>query len=107
MSVIIANFSSDVLTLTFDEERRSVSVAYRDHPEVFGHPRFLMADFDKSVALVRNALRELVRGWRLLPPKITVTINRKMEGGITTIDRKLLAEIFLHGGARAVTIQNA
>jgi hypothetical protein len=66
-----------------------------------------MADFDKGVVVVRGALRELIRGWRLLPPKITISINRPMAGGVTSLDRKILADIFLHGGARAVIVKTA
>lgn len=84
-----------------------VPVPYRDHPEIFGHPRFLMADFDNSAALVRGVLKQL-KGMRraLIAPKMIVSINRPLAGGVTQIDKSILQQIFTEAGARKVLIQN-
>ena len=53
---IMVSFTDDALTFT-QEGREPVSVPYRERPEVFGHPRFLMVDLDRSTALVMRALK--------------------------------------------------
>ncbi len=93
--------------LTFTEEGEiPATIPYRDHPEVFGHPRFLMADFDKSAALVRMTLKQL-KGMRkaLIAPKIVISINRPLSGGVAEMDKACLNQIFLEAGARKVVFQ--
>jgi hypothetical protein len=103
--MIRASFNPDSLTLTSEDDRKSVSFSYRDYPVVFGHPRFLMADFEKSRELVHGALRQLAGRW--MPPKVTISVDREVAGGVTEIDRRILGEIFMHAGARAVVHKNA
>jgi hypothetical protein len=105
--IIQARFGNDSLTFTSREDGRSEVYAYGDHPDVFGHPRFLMADFDKSEALVRDALRKLVGRWQVIAPKIEGFIDRQVTGGLTEIDRRSLGQIFTHGGAREFVLKNA
>lgn len=100
-------FTNDALTFT-EEGEMPVTIPCRDHPEIFGHPRFLMADFDKSAALVRMTIKQL-KGMRraLIAPKIVVSINRSMSGGVAEMDKACLNQIFLEAGARKVVFQNA
>jgi hypothetical protein len=42
------------------------SLSYADHPEVFGYPRFLIADHEQSDALIRATLRALSPQWFVL-----------------------------------------
>ncbi|HSY43951.1 MAG TPA: hypothetical protein VK811_08555 [Candidatus Acidoferrum sp.] len=104
---ILAEFSDDTLTL-MEEGSAPVVIPYREHPEIFGHPRFLMADFDNSAALVRKTLANL-RGARfaLIAPRIIVNINRQLNGGIMEIDKSIIQQIFTEAGARKVEIRNA
>ncbi len=104
---VVASFADDALTFT-EEGTQPVTVPYREHPQVFGHPRFLMADFDTSVALVRRALLQLKGGrFPLLAPKIVVSFDRPVQGGIADMDKKLLQGIFAAAGARKVEFRNA
>jgi hypothetical protein len=99
---ILASFSDDALTFT-EEGRKPVSILYREHPDVFGHPRFFMADFDKGAALVRSALKELAGGrLPLIAPKIAVSFDRPIQGGVTEMDKKIVCEILTSAGARKV-----
>jgi hypothetical protein len=104
---IEARFGADSLTFTSREEGRSEVYAYRDHPDVFGHPRFLMADFDKGEALVRDALRKLAGRWQIIAPRIEGFIDRPIAGGLTDVDRRSLGMIFTHGGAREFVLKSA
>jgi len=104
---ITAVFGADALTLS-EEGAAPVIIAYREHPEIFGHPRFLMADLDKSVALVGKALKELIRAqFTLIAPKIIVSIERPLDGGVADLDKKLLEQIFVKAGARTVVFRDA
>lgn len=104
---ILAEFGDDALTF-IEEGSAPVVFPYREHPEVFGHPRFLMADFDNSAALVRKALANL-KGARfpLIAPKIVVKVNRQLDGGIVEIDKSIIQQIFTEAGARKVEFRNA
>jgi len=104
---ILASFTDDALTFT-EEESPPVSVPYREHPEIFGHPRFLMIDFDKSAALVRSALRQSAGGrLPLIAPKIAVSFDRPVHGGITDMDKRIIGEILTKAGALKVIWKNA
>jgi hypothetical protein len=103
-STIGVEFSDN--TLTFSEPGRPpVTIPYRDHPEIFGHPRFLMISLDQSVALITNAIRELI-GRRLIAPKFLVTIERRLEGGLTDMDKKIIEQILMEAGGRKVEFKN-
>jgi len=104
---ILVSFTEDSLTFTEDESR-PVSFPYRDHPEVFGHPRFLMIDFDKSATLVRSAVKQLAGDRRpLIAPKMAVSVERSVQGGITDMDQKIIGEILTNAGALKVIWKNA
>jgi hypothetical protein len=100
-------FTENALTFT-EQGEMPVTIPYRDHPEVFGHPRFLMADFDKSAALVRMTIKQL-KGMRaaLIAPKIVIAINRPLSGGVAEIDKATLNQIFTEAGARKVVFKDA
>jgi hypothetical protein len=106
-STILVSFTDDALTFT-EEGSQPVSVSYREHPEVFGHPRFLMIDFDKSAALVRSVVRQMA-GARLplIAPKIAVSVDRPVPGGITDMDKRMIGGIFTSAGALKVIWKNA
>ena len=103
--MILVSFSAEVLVFTVDSEEKTVSFPYREHPEVFGHPRFLMLDLKQSDAIVRLALKELMPRRALIAAKIEVSISRSLQGGITDMDRRIIEDIFLHAGARKVVFR--
>lgn len=103
--IIEARFGAESLVFTGRDEILREIYAYRDYPEIFGHPRFLMADFDEAEALVRDAIRKLAGRWQVIAPRINVLIDRPMPGGLTPMDRRILCEIFTHGGAREVILK--
>jgi hypothetical protein len=106
-NTIVVEFTDNALTFT-ESGRQPISIAYRDHPEVFGHPRFLMVGGDQGAALVASSMRELMGGrLPLIAPKFVVTINRSLQGGITEIDEKSVEEIFRKAGARKVEFNNS
>lgn len=96
---IRASFTNDALTFTAEKSTRTVSFPYCRHPEVFGHPRFLMIDLDKSDAIVRSALRQLTNPRTFLAPRVIVSFDRPVHGGITEMDKREIADIFTHAGA--------
>jgi hypothetical protein len=60
-----------------------------------------MTDFDKSMALVLSALRQLAGGrFPLIAPKIAVSFDRPVHGGITDMDKRIIGEILIKAGAR-------
>ena len=100
-------FTDNALTFT-EQGEMPVSIPYRDHPEVFGHPRFLMADIDKSIALVGMTLKQLNDMRRaLIAPMIVISINRPLSGGVAEIDKATLTQIFTKAGARKVVFKDA
>ena len=104
---VLVSFTDDALHFT-EEGRAPVSIPYREYPEVFGHPRFLMADLQQGAQLVNKAMRQLKGGrFPLLAPKFIVSINRPLPGGITEIDRKSIREILDMAGARKVEFKDA
>jgi hypothetical protein len=104
---ISASFADDALVLT-EDGRPPIVIAYRDHPEVFGHPRFFMARLEDSEAMVRKALRDLMQGRvPLLAPKIAISFDRPIDGGVTEIDKKIIEGIFTNAGARKIIFRNA
>jgi hypothetical protein len=106
-NTVVVEFTD--LALTFSEgSRQPITIPYRDHPEIFAHPRFLMTGRDQSAALVATAIRQLMGGrLPLIAPKFVVTINRPLEGGITEMDERSVAEILTKAGARKVEFNNA
>ena len=105
--MIEVTFGRDSLIFRSAADGKSVSHFYRDYPEILGHPRFLMADIDQSVALVRKSVRMLKGIFYLMPPKVFITIERAMQGGLTDVDKRSLAQIFMRGGSRQVTLKDA
>ena len=106
---ILASFGNDALTITEQGSRsgtipfQPVAIPYREHPEVFEHPRYLVADIDQGAALVRKAIYQMAKGrFTLIAPQIVVSIERSIPGGVADIDRKTLKEMFTKAGARKV-----
>jgi hypothetical protein len=106
MAVVTAKFGREALVLSVENESKSIVISYRERPDVFGHPRFLFGDFDQCEEIIRSSLRKLELGWSLVPPKVVVTVEKELAGGITKIDERLIREVFMHGGARDVVIKN-
>jgi len=105
--MITVTFKTDQLTLRSDDDLKMVVLFYREHPSIFGHPRFLIANFEQAATLVKVWVRQISRRWRWLAPKVVVRVERKMEGGLTDIDRNVLRELFMQTGAREVVIEDA
>ena len=106
-STIVVEFADNALMFT-EDGRQPITILYRDYPEIFGHPRFLMVGRDQSAALVTTAIRQLMGGRPpLIAPKFVVTINRPLQGGITEIDERSIEEILTKTGARKVEFNNA
>jgi hypothetical protein len=111
---ILASFGNDALTIAEAGSRpgmvpsQPVAIPYREHPEVFEHPRYLVADIDQGAALVSKAIYQLAKGrFPLIAPQIVVSIARSLPGGVAGNDRKMLEELFTKAGARKVVWKNA
>ena len=101
-STITVEFTDNALIFT-EAGKQPIAISYRDHPEIFGHPRFLMLGTDQSAALVATTMRQLMGGrLPLIAPKFVVAINRPLEGGITEIDEQSIVEILTKAGARKI-----
>jgi hypothetical protein len=104
---ILAEFNSDALTFT-EEGTLPVIIPYHEHPRVFGHPRFFMADFDNSATLVRKALLQLKGGrFPLIAPKIVVRFHRPVSGGVVEMDCNIINQIFTEAGASTVVFRRS
>lgn len=98
-----AVFEPTRLVLTSDKTGKGVEIPYADHPAIFSHPRFLLADFDAAEALLRQAYKQLRESW-VIAPKVSVSVQKPLEGGLSGIDERYLKEIFTHAGAREVLL---
>ena len=105
--MIFASFNPTALNFTTENGDKAITFLYCDHLEVFGHPRFLMLNLEKSDVLIRSALGQLAPKRALVAPKISVNINRPLQGGITDMDKRIIEDIFRHAGASQVFFGNA
>ena len=110
---ILASFGNDALTIaektgqTGTIPSQPVAIPYREHSEVFEHPRYLVADIELGSALVRKAIYQMAKGrMPLIAPCIVVRIERAIPGGVAATDRKMLEEVFTRAGARKVVWEN-
>jgi hypothetical protein len=87
------------IAFTADDSARTAVLTFRDHPGVFDHPRHPFPHPDKASEIIRPVLRSF---GRLLPPKVTFRIARKLAGGVTEVDLRAIKEAFIHAGARDV-----
>ena len=59
---ILASFGNDALTIAEAGSRpgtvpfQPVAIPYREHPQVFEHPRYLVADTEQGAVLIRKAI---------------------------------------------------
>jgi hypothetical protein len=80
------------------------AIRYSEQPEVFGHPRHLVVDFERASPLLNAALK-VVHGKSLLAPKVEIRIDRIFAGGLADVDYRIIKDFFIHSGAREVNIQ--
>jgi len=92
-----AEFGPNAVTFT-TTSGQTRSLSYADHPEVFGYPRFLIADHEQSAALIRATFRMLSPRWFMLP-KVLVRFSQPVASRITDADKLLVAAIFTRAGA--------
>jgi len=110
---IRASFGNEVLTIAEEGSRpgavpsQAVAISYREHPEVFEHPRYLVADVEEGAALVRKAISQMAESrLPLIAPQIVVSVERPLPGGVAGPDRQMLEEMFTKAGARKVVWKN-
>jgi hypothetical protein len=93
------------MVLTSDKSEKRFSIAYRDFPEAFAHPRLVVFNPDKAADAIRPSLRAFAR-WTF-PPKVTFTIEARLEGGVTPVDLRAIMDAFIYAGARDVNPTSA
>ena len=110
---ILASFGNDALTIAEEGNQsgmvpsQPMAISYREHPEVFEHPRYLVADIEQGAALVRKAIYQMAKGrLPLVAPRIVVSVERSIPGGVAATDRKMLEDVFIRAGARKVVWKN-
>ena len=101
--MVHAVITSESIVLTSDKSEKRFSIAYRDFPEAFAHPRLVVFNPDKAADAIRPSLRAFAR-WTF-PPKVTFTIEARLEGGVTPVDLRAIMDAFIYAGARDVKYQ--
>lgn len=66
----------------------------------FEHPRSCVGDFELCEALLRSLIRELIDRYVLIRPIIVMHPLEKIEGGITGVEKRGIAELAESVGAR-------
>ena len=71
----------------------------------FQHPRTLLADFSIAETTLKLLLQQLApRRWLQLPPVLILHPQTHLEGGLTQIEIRALAELALSAGAKRVYV---
>ncbi len=69
----------------------------------FDHPRLIIHDFQVAEKLLRYTFRQVAKYHFISPSPIAVLqVNEKLEGGLTTIEKRALLEAVYGAGAREV-----
>jgi hypothetical protein len=91
----------------FESENAAKQYAIRqsEHPEVLGHPRHLMVNFESALPVLHAALKA-VNGRSLFAPEVEVHVLREMPGGLADVDKRTLKDFLFHSGARDVRIRD-
>ncbi len=72
----------------------------RSQHNPFSHPRTLLSDFTGAETLLQGIYRSLCGArCHLLRPRAIIQPMEKLEGGLTTIERRALTELALGAGA--------
>ncbi len=103
MATINVLLADEGLTFTSSNGRTTV-IRFAERPEVFQHPRHIVADFDRAEALIHQSLRSITGKWNLFAPRVELTIEKKLAGGWCEIDKRILKELFIFAGARFVEL---
>jgi len=73
----------------------------------FDHPRLLVHDFQVTEKLLQYAFRQVAKHHFFSPSPIAVVhVTEKLEGGLTTIEERVLREAAYGAGAREVHLWN-
>ena len=71
----------------------------------FDHPRVLVSDFAIATETLKGFLQLLyAKRWFVLKPKIVLHPLDEFEGGLTTLEWRLLEELCMAAGARDVVL---
>jgi rod shape-determining protein MreB len=88
------------------ERMRGSSEARVIYP--FAHPRVIVDDFNVAEKLLTGALRKLFSSqpWTFVRPMVRVIVQplRKLDGGLTKVERRVLLELMENCGARKIAI---
>ncbi len=91
--------------LQFESKRtgKHFVIRYSEQPEVFGHPRHVMVNFERASPLLNTALKA-VHGKSLLPPKVEIYVQRIFSGGLADVGHRAIKDFFIQSGALKVNI---
>ena len=101
--MIRITFADTEVRFEGDATKELHAIRYAEHPEVFGHPRHLLVNFERAQEVLRAALKAVHGG--IFPPRTEVRVIRSLAGGLADVDRRTLKDFLIHAGARDVVIQ--
>ena len=70
----------------------------------FGHERVLIGEFDIAEQVLKFIIRKILRYQLFIRPIAVVHIKRKLEGGITQVEKRSVVDSFESAGAREVIL---
>ena len=81
----------------------------RESAEPFSTQRFIIADFNKADALIRNILNDLLPGKSIFPRQTKILIQQveSVEGGLSEIEKRALRDLGeMAGGTPVILIDH-
>ena len=70
----------------------------------FKHPRSFVADFFLAEKIIQHGVFQIHKSWLRPAPRIIMHQLEKVEGGLTSIEDRVLRELAVGAGAREVVI---
>ena len=100
--MVRVTFTNTEVHFESDKTKRQHTLKHAEYPEVFGHPRHLMVNYERARPLLHDALKAVHRG--LLAPAVEVRVTRSLAGGLADVDHRTLKDFLLHAGAKHVSV---
>jgi len=103
MATISVRLTEEGLTFA-SPNGRTAAIRFAEYPEVFRHPRHIVADFDRAEALIRKSIHAVAGKWDFLAPRVNISIEKQLAGGWCDIDKRIIKELFIFAGSRSVDL---
>jgi hypothetical protein len=97
--MVVFHIDRDTISARDETTGRKAEVA-----NTLKHPRLLVGDYSEASRVFKVLLKQVRPGWHILKPAVAVTLGYELEGGITEIEKRVVAEA-LALQARSVDIK--